>query len=83
MRAVQLRGIGDVDQLHVVEIDTPDPGPGQVLIQVEAAGIIFADVLLRRGRYVCDPALPYVTGREVAGRVRAPAASRRTSTATR
>jgi len=69
MRAVELVALGKADNLRLVERDVPDPGPGQVLIKTEAAGIIFADVLLRRGTYVHRPALPYRPGREVVGRV--------------
>lgn len=69
MKAVEIAGYGDVDQLSVVERPCPEPGPGQVLIAVEAAGVIFADTLLRREAYVFRPTFPYVPGREVVGRI--------------
>lgn len=69
MRAVELVALGDADNLHLVDAEVPEPQPGQVLVQVEAAGVIFADVLLRRGTYVHRPALPYRPGREVVGSV--------------
>jgi len=69
MKAVQLTGIGGVSNLNVFDLPIPEPGARQVLIQVEAAGVIFADTLLRRGLYVYRPTLPYVPGREVAGRI--------------
>jgi len=52
----------------MVDIPIPEPGEGEVLIKVEAAGIIFADSQMRRGEYVNLPAsLPIIPGREVAG----------------
>lgn len=69
MKAVHLKGLGDASNLQVVDLPIPRPASNQVLIQVEAAGVIFADTLLRRGTYVYRPAFPYVPGREVAGRI--------------
>jgi NADPH:quinone reductase len=46
--------------------DVPDP-EGQVVVRVKAAGINFADVLIRRGRYPQMPELPVVLGSEIAG----------------
>ena len=53
----------------------PEPGPGQLRIRVEAAGINFADILGRLGIYPDLPRLPVVVGYEVAGKLiaRAPA----------
>jgi NADPH2:quinone reductase len=48
--------------------DLPDPAAGEkVLVRVRAAGINFADVLVRRGRYPQMPELPAVLGSEIAG----------------
>jgi NADPH:quinone reductase len=48
--------------------DVPDPAPdGKVLVRVRAAGINFADILIRRGRYPQMPDLPTVIGSEIAG----------------
>jgi len=46
--------------------DVPEP-TGQVLVRVRAAGVNFADVLIRRGRYPQMPELPVVLGSEIAG----------------
>lgn len=67
MKAVQLSRFGEVDVLELVEIRTPEPGPGQVLIRVRAAGINFAETLMRKNRYAMTPPLPSVLGSEVAG----------------
>ncbi len=49
----------------------PTPGPGQVLVAVEAAGISFAEQQMRRGRYFDQPAFPFVPGYDLVGRVAA------------
>lgn len=69
MKMVEITGFGDLSQLQVVDRQPPEPGSGQILIAVEAAGVIFADTLLRREAYVFRPTFPYVPGREVAGRI--------------
>ena len=51
----------------IVEIDAPEPGPGEVAIQVGAAGVNFIDIYHRQGVYPMP--LPFVPGREGAGRV--------------
>jgi NADPH2:quinone reductase len=55
--------------LRVDTVPTPEPGPGQVAIDVACAGANFAEVLYGRG--VVDVRLPFVPGIEVAGRIRA------------
>lgn len=50
---------------------TPEPGPGEVLVEVEAAGVSFVDGLIAQGRYQVRPALPYTPGSTLAGRVAA------------
>lgn len=51
----------------------PQPAAGQVLIEVEAAGVAYVDVLMRRGIYPETPPLPFTPGYDVVGsRVRRP-----------
>jgi NADPH:quinone reductase len=69
VRAVLLREPGGPEQLELADVPDPEPGDGQVLMRVRAAGINFADVLVRQGRYPQAPPLPTVLGREVAGEV--------------
>jgi NADPH:quinone reductase len=69
MRAVVLRETGGPEQLEVAEVPDPEPGDGEVVVEVRAAGINFADVLVRRGRYPQPPELPTIPGSEVAGEV--------------
>ena len=67
MRAVQVKGFGDVDQLELVEVPDPEPQPGQVRIRVEASGLNYADVMQRAGLYPGGPKPPFISGLEAAG----------------
>jgi len=69
MRAIVLRETGGPDELEVAEVPDPEPGDGEVVLQVRAAGVNFADVLVRQGRYPQPPELPTIPGSEVAGEV--------------
>ncbi len=69
MRQVWMNTKGEVDVLEVRDVPRPEPGHGQVRIAVEAAGVNFADVMMRRGLYPDAPKLPAVAGYEVAGTV--------------
>jgi NADPH2:quinone reductase len=69
VRAVVLRETGGAEQLEHAEVPEPAPGDGEVLLRVRAAGVNFADVLIRQGRYPQPPELPTVLGTEVAGEV--------------
>ena len=69
MKAVLLRGTGGPEQLQLEEVPDPEPREGEVVVRVRAAGINFADVLVRQGRYPQPPELPTVPGSEVAGEV--------------
>ena len=69
MRAVVIPEFGEAEVLRVERMPVPEPGPGQVAIDVAHAGANFAEVLYRRG--VVDVPLPFVPGIEVSGHVRA------------
>jgi NADPH:quinone reductase-like Zn-dependent oxidoreductase len=71
MRAIYIRNPGKFDVFEVREVPTPKPGPKEVLIDVKAAGINFADVLARQGIYPSAPPYPCVVGYEVSGTVSA------------
>jgi NADPH2:quinone reductase len=58
---------GGSNVLEVTEIEVAQPGPGQLLVEVEAAGVNFVDVYLREGIY--QSPLPHIVGREGAGTV--------------
>ena len=65
MRAALLREVDGPFELG--DVPDPVPGAGQVVVRVHAAGVNFADILIRRGRYPQMPELPVVLGSEVAG----------------
>ena len=69
MKAILLRETGGPEQLEHTEVPDPVAEGGQVLLHVRAAGINFADVLVRQGRYPQPPPLPTVPGTEVSGEV--------------
>ncbi|MBW3665013.1 MAG: quinone oxidoreductase [Actinobacteria bacterium] len=69
MRAVQVRDHGGPEVLGIEEVDVPEPGPGEVRIEVAAAGVNFIDVYFRTGAYPAQ--LPLVPGVEAAGTVNA------------
>ena len=72
MKAIAIRGgRGGADALHVVEMPRPEPGPGQVLIRVRAAGVNRPDILQRAGYYPPPPGAPETLGLEVAGEIAA------------
>ena len=64
MKAVVL---DEARRLELRELPDPMPGDGQTLVEVRAAGVNYADVLIREGRYPQPPPLPFVPGSEIAG----------------
>ncbi len=78
MRAIVISKHGPPEVLRLVDRPDPVPTEGQVLVEVRAAGVNFADLMMRAGLYPGAPRLPFVPGYEVAGvaegrRVLAPA----------
>lgn len=71
MRAVVITRHGGPEVLEVQERPEPAAGPGEVAIDVKAAGVAFADVMARLGLYPDAPKTPCVVGYEVAGTVSA------------
>jgi NADPH:quinone reductase len=67
VRAVLLREPGGPEQLEHTELPEPVAEDAQVLVRVRAAGVNYADVLIRQGRYPQPPPLPTVPGTEIAG----------------
>ena len=68
MRAWCVNGVGHPkDVIALEEREVPQPGPGEVQIQVTAAGMGLPDVLMCKGEYVFSPELPFTPGQEVAG----------------
>lgn len=67
MRAVQVSQYGGPEVLELVDLDAPQPGPGQVRVEVAASGVNFMDIYQRTGRYPVPT--PFRLGNEGAGRV--------------
>jgi NADPH:quinone reductase len=71
MKAIQVHQFGGPEVLQWLEIPTPRPGPGQVLVRVHAAGVNPYDTYMRNGTYAVKPQLPYTPGSDAAGTVEA------------
>ena len=65
MKAIQIQKTGGPEVLEFVEVPTPEPGSGQVLVRIEASGVNFIDTYLREGRYPAP--LPFIPGQEASG----------------
>src|SRR5438552_68606 len=65
MHAIQITEPGGPEVMKWTELPTPEPGPGEVLVRVEAAGVNFIDVYFRKGAYKMP--LPGILGVEGAG----------------
>lgn len=70
MRAWQMTEIGNPsDVLELTTVADPEPGPGEVLLDVESCGLKFPDILQIQGIYQVKPTLPFIPGGEIAGTV--------------
>jgi len=67
MKAIQIRATGGPEMLELAELPIPVPGPGQVLIRIEAIGVNFIEIYFRKGTY--KAALPLTPGSEAAGTI--------------
>src|SRR6202041_1410583 len=67
MKAVVCRAFGPPETLTLEDVPDPQPGDGQVLIDVYAAGLNFPDVLQIAGKYQFQPPFPFTPGSELAG----------------
>jgi NADPH2:quinone reductase len=69
MRAIQIEEFGGPEVLRLVELPDPEPGEGEVLVEVARSGINFADTHATRNDYLAEQALPLIPGAEVSGRL--------------
>jgi NADPH:quinone reductase len=67
MKAIQIHETGGPEVLKLVELPIPQPGPGQVLIRVEATGVNFIEIYFRKGIYKAS--FPLTLGSEAAGTI--------------
>src|ERR1051326_4989664 len=69
MKAIRIHATGGPEVMQLEEVDKPVPQAGEVLIQVAAAGINYADLAQRQGAYLTRTRVPTTLGFEVAGTV--------------
>jgi NADPH:quinone reductase len=67
MKAVELNGYEGLRSLRIVEVERPKPGANEVLVEVKAAGINFAELELIKGKYRVPKQLPFIMGFEASG----------------
>ncbi len=65
MKAIQINENGNASVLQMKNLPTPQPGKGEVLVRLKAAGLNFIDIYMRRGHY--RTTLPYIPGLEGSG----------------
>ena len=71
MKFVEVPQFGGLEVLHLVEAPDPTPQTGEVVVEVRAAGVNFADIMAREGHYPGVRSAPFRPGYEVAGVVTA------------
>ena len=71
MKAIRIHELGGPEVLKYEDCPVPTPGPGQAIIDVQAIGVNFTDVVTRRGGANPPPSLPMTPGMEAAGVVSA------------
>ena len=69
MHAIEITAPGGPDVLQLTDRPTPTPGPGEVLIEVAAAGVNRPDVFQRQGSYPPPAGASDLPGLEIAGRI--------------
>jgi NADPH2:quinone reductase len=69
MKAIRVHELGGAENLSVDEIEKPVPNADEVLIKTAAAGINYADTMMRAGNYLTKPELPFTLGYEAAGTI--------------
>ena len=67
MKAIRVHQFGGPEQLKLEEVPEPQPGPGQVVVQVRAIGVNPFETYQRTGTYAIKPQLPYTPGTDAAG----------------
>ena len=69
MKAIRVNELGGADKLSLEDVEKPTPKADEVLIKVAAAGINYADTMMRSGNYLTKPDLPFTLGYEAAGTI--------------
>ena len=71
MHAIRVTSFGGPDVLTLADVPDPAPGPGQIRVRVDAAGVNPVETYIRSGTYARKPELPYTPGSDAAGVVEA------------
>ena len=71
MKAIRVRGFGDPSVMKLEDVNEPQTGAGQVLVDIKAVGVNPVDTYIRNGQYASLPSLPYTPGSDAAGVVSA------------
>ena len=71
MKAAQIAAYGGPEVIEIVDLPTPSPGAGEVLVRAAAIGVGKPDYLLRSGIYKWKPPLPTILGNEMSGHIEA------------
>ena len=69
MNVIEVKQFGGPETMQLIEEPTPAPKDGQIVVEVQASGINFADIMAREGHYPAVPSAPFRPGFEVAGTV--------------
>jgi NADPH:quinone reductase len=67
MKAIQIKEFGGPEVLELAEVPDPEPGDGEVLVEVSRAGINFGDTHASQNQYLAEQTLPFIPGGEVSG----------------
>jgi NADPH:quinone reductase len=68
MKAIQIEEFGGPEVLRLADLPDPEPGEGEVVVEVARSGINFADTHATRNDYLAEQALPLTPGAEISGR---------------
>jgi NADPH2:quinone reductase len=71
LKAALVRRFGPLEEVSVVDVPDPEPGPGEVVVDVAAAEVNYPDLLVIEGRYQVRPPLPFAPGKAAAGHIAA------------
>ncbi len=69
VRIARIHALGEPESLVIEDVEAPVPGPGQLLVEVSACAVNFADSLILQGKYQAKPELPFGPGAEICGRI--------------
>lgn len=71
MKALLVKEFGALDSMTLEDVASPQPGEGEVLVDIKAASVNFPDLLVIQGKYQVLPPLPFSPGKECAGVIKA------------